>query len=230
MLDTGRHPRMGFEPHSHVKMETANEFAGRMRESLEEAKAALTKAKDDMAHYYNQRRDPTPEYQVGDKVYLDASDIKTTRPSKKLAHRNLGPFPIVRRVGSHAYRLRLPRSLSRLHPVFPVIKLTLAPHDSFNRRNQPPPPPEIVDDEEHYEVEEILDSRFHRNKLQYLVKWKGFGYEENSWTNERDVFAPRLVREFHQNHPAAPRHIRKIHFDSMFSTASRSLRSRRGVM
>jgi len=29
-------------------METANEFAGRMRESLEEAKAALSKAKDDM--------------------------------------------------------------------------------------------------------------------------------------------------------------------------------------
>jgi len=32
-------------------METVNEFAGRMRESLEEAKAALAKAKDDMARY-----------------------------------------------------------------------------------------------------------------------------------------------------------------------------------
>jgi len=78
MLDTGRHPWMGFEPHARVTMETANEFAGRMRESLEEAKAALAKAKDDMVRYYNQRHDPTPEYQVGDKVYLDASDIKTT--------------------------------------------------------------------------------------------------------------------------------------------------------
>src|SRR6266487_13874 len=216
MLDTGRHPRMGFEPHSRVKMETASEFAGRMRESLEEAKAALAKAKDDMACYYNQHHEPTPEYKVGDKVYLDASDIKMTRPSKKLAHRNLGPFPIVRRIGSHAYRLHLPRSLSRLHPVFPVVKLTPAPHDSFNRRNQAPPLPEIIDDEEHYEVEEIIDSQFHRNKLQYLVKWKGFGYEENSWTDERDIFAPRLVREFHQNHPGAPRRIQKIHFDSIF--------------
>ena len=108
-------------------METANEFAGRMRESLEEAKAALSKAKDDMVQYYNQRHDPTPEYQVRDKVYLDASDIKTTQPSKKLAHRNLGPFPIVRHVSSHAYHLHLPCSLSQLHPVFPVVKLTLAP-------------------------------------------------------------------------------------------------------
>jgi hypothetical protein len=216
MLDTGRHPRMGFEPHSRATMETVNEFAGRMRESLEEAKAALTKAKDDMARYYNQRHDPTPEYKVGDRVYLDASDIKTTRPSKKLAHRNLGPFPVVRRVGSHAYRLRLPRSLSRLHPVFPVVKLTLAPLDSFGRHNKPPPLPTIVDDEEHYEVEEVLDSRLYRGKLQYLVKWKGFGYEENSWAHESDVFAPRLVREFHRIHPAAPRRIQKIDFDSIF--------------
>src|ERR671915_2236274 len=211
-------------------METANEFAERMHESLEEAKAALAKAKDDMARYYDQRHDPTPEYKVGDKVYLDASDIKMTRPSKKLAHRNLGPFPIVRCVGSHAYRLHLPQSLSQLHPVFPVVKLTLAPHDSFNRQNRAPPPPEIVDDEEHYEVEEIIDSRFHCNKLQYLVKWKGFGYEENSWMNEGDIFAPRLVRDFHHNHPGAPHHIQRIHFDSTFSTASRSLRPRGGVM
>ncbi len=93
-------------------METANEFAGRMRESLEEAKAALAKAKDDMARYYNQHHDPTLEYQVGDKVYVDTSDIKTMRPSKKLAHCNLGPFSITKCIGSHAYRLHLPRSLS----------------------------------------------------------------------------------------------------------------------
>ena len=117
-------------------MEMVSEFAGRVRKSLEEAKATLAKAKDDMARYYDQCHNPTPEYKVGDKVYLDASDIKTTRPSKKLAHRNLGPYPIVRRVGSHAYRLRLPQSLSRLHPVFPVVKLTLAPHDAFNHRNR----------------------------------------------------------------------------------------------
>jgi len=187
MLDTGCHPHMGFKPHSRTIMETANEFAGRMRKSLEEAKAALAKAKDDMVRYYN--HNPMPEYQVGDKVYVDASDIKTIRPSKKLVHCNLGPFSITKHIGSHADRLCLPRSLSRLHPVFPVVKLTLAPPDPFRCPNKPPPLPEIIEDEEHYEVEEILDSRLYRGKLQYLMKWKGFGYKENSWIGENDVFA-----------------------------------------
>ena len=63
MLDTGRHPRMGFEPTARPsENETAQEFFDRMKESNEEAKAALAKAKDDMARYYDQRRTPAPEY------------------------------------------------------------------------------------------------------------------------------------------------------------------------
>ena len=56
MADTGRNPRMGFElhqPRSHV--ESANEFVERMEKGLEEAKAALNKAKEDYTQYYNHR-------------------------------------------------------------------------------------------------------------------------------------------------------------------------------
>ena len=57
-----------------------------MEDALEEAKAALTKSKNDMARYYNQKWTPSPDYKPGDKVYLDASDIQTSRPSRKLSH------------------------------------------------------------------------------------------------------------------------------------------------
>lgn len=66
-----------------------------MKGTVEEAKVALTKAKEDMARYYNWQRIQAPVYSPGDKVFLDASNIKTTRPSPKLSHRYLGPFPIV---------------------------------------------------------------------------------------------------------------------------------------
>src|SRR5271156_3321053 len=110
-----------------------------MKDALEEAKAALVRSKDDMARYYDRNRTRAPDYQPGDKVYLDASDIKTTRPSKKLSHRRLGPFEVVRKVGNGAYRLRLPPSMSRLHPVFNVVKLMPAPSDPIPGHHPPLP-------------------------------------------------------------------------------------------
>jgi hypothetical protein len=74
-----------------------------MERSLEEAKSALAKAKDDMAWYYNQWHILAPEYQVGDQVFLDASNIKTTHPSSKVDHRYLGPYAIQQKVGQNAY-------------------------------------------------------------------------------------------------------------------------------
>ena len=113
LLDTGQVPHMGFEPsqwRSHI--ESVNEFKGHMQDALEKAKAALAKSKDDMAKYYDWKKTLAPDYKPGDKVYLDASDIQTNRPLRKLSHWRLGPFPIVQRVGNGAYQLQLPPSMS----------------------------------------------------------------------------------------------------------------------
>ena len=169
-----------------------------MEDALKEAKAALAKSKDDMAKYYNQRRTPALDYQPGDKVYLDASDIQTTRPLQKLSHQRLGPFAIIRKVRNGAYHLHLPPSMSRLHPVFNVVKLTPAPDDPITGCPPHPPPfPEIIDGVEEWIVEEILDSQMINWKLCYLVKWEGFGIEHNSWELASDVHALEHVMEFH---------------------------------
>ena len=73
---------MGYElEQGHSCLESINKFKERMEDALMEAKAALAKSKDEMSKYYDRRRTPAPVYQSGDKVYLDASDIQTTRPS-----------------------------------------------------------------------------------------------------------------------------------------------------
>jgi len=103
LLDTGRHPRMGFKPHqppSHF--EAVNEFMDQMKDTLEEAKSALAKAKDDMARYYNRRRSPAPSFSPSNMVYLDSKDIQTTCPSKKLSHHRLGPYLVERHIGKYA--------------------------------------------------------------------------------------------------------------------------------
>jgi len=95
-----------------------------MRTAIEEVKLTIRKAQDDMKRYYDQQRTPAPVFKPGDKVFLDALDIRTMRPLQKLSHRRLGPFVVERQIGPMAYRLRLPYRMKQLHPVFNIVKLT----------------------------------------------------------------------------------------------------------
>ena len=99
-----------------------------------------------------------------------------------------------------AYRLRLPHGIKQLHLVFNVVKLTLALDH---------PLPVVIDGEPEWEVEEILDSCWHWRRFQYLIKWKGYGREHNSWESASEVSVPELTVEFHRKHPGAPRHYHK---------------------
>jgi len=173
---------MGFKPRQDPSsLEMVNKFTKRMESATEEAKSAIRKAQEDMTRYYNRRRSPAPVFKPGDQVYLNASDIRTTRPSPKLSHRRLGPFKIERQVGLLAYRLKLPYGLRQLHPVFNVVKLSAAPNDPIpGRKPQAPLLPIVIDGEPEWEVEEVLDSRWHQRRFQFLIKYKGFGREHNS--------------------------------------------------
>src|SRR5204862_1136890 len=67
------------------------------------------------------------------------------------------------------------------------------------RTPPPPPPPVVVESEQEFEVEQILDLRFIRNRL---VKWKGYSISENYW--EPDHFLKSsldLVKSFHSRYP-----------------------------
>jgi len=52
-----------------------------------------------------------------------------------------------------------------------MVKLSTTPDDLIpGRKPQAPPPPIVVDEELEWKVEEVLDSRWHRRKFQFLIK------------------------------------------------------------
>ncbi|XP_053546966.1 heterochromatin protein 1-like [Bombina bombina] len=55
------------------------------------------------------------------------------------------------------------------------------------------PPPSAVPSPEEFDVESILDSRFHNGKLQYLIRWLGYTSDEDSWEPFDQVHAPQKV-------------------------------------
>jgi hypothetical protein len=104
-------------------------------------KAPLVKAKDEFKLYYDRQGIPAPEIKVGDRVWVDASDIKMTHPSPKFLDKWLGPFKVVKVIGKGVFKLKLAPCYSQLHPVFPVVKLDQAKPDPFpgHPQNEPPP-------------------------------------------------------------------------------------------
>ena len=96
------------------------------------------------------------------------------RPIKKLGDKRHGPFMVIKKV-STSYKLKLPATWKKIHPVFNEVYLTPFTPAGYPSQKHPPPPPSITTDEgEEYIVEEIMDSKLSRGKLKYLIKWEGY--------------------------------------------------------
>jgi hypothetical protein len=71
-------------------------------------------------------------FSVGDRVFLKLQPYVQSslmrHANHKLSFRFFGPYKIVERLGSVAYRLELPPS-SSIHPAFHVSRLKLSPRD-----------------------------------------------------------------------------------------------------
>ena len=119
----------------------------------------------------------------GDKVLLDARNLKVRAPSRKLTPRRYGPYEVLKQISPVTYRIKLPKSL-HIHNVFHVDLLIPFHETKEHGTNYTQPPPELIDGEEEYEVEEIINDRFtkrgRQSTRQYLVKWKGYPVSENS--------------------------------------------------
>jgi hypothetical protein len=152
------------------------------------------------AHYYNTKRSMEPTLKKGDKVYLLRRNINTKRPSDKLDHKKLGPFRIVEVVGPVNYRLELPKTMN-IHPVFHISLLEPAPPGA---PNAPYTEIEPVNPNAEYEVEEILDQKYIRGKLHYLIKWEGYPHSENTWEPIKNLNCPADLEKFHLRNPRLP--------------------------
>jgi hypothetical protein len=64
----------------------------------------------------------------------------------------------------------------------------------------------LVDGVLEFEVEAILDSRVRQGRVEYLIHWKGYSHEEDTWEPEDNVKnSAHLIRQFHLDNPSAPR-------------------------
>ena len=131
--------------------------------------------------------------------------ISTTQPSSELDVRRLGPFAVIGLVGSLAYKLNFPTSM-HIHPVFHVSLLEPYVANTFPGRVVEVPLPIQVDGIPEFEVNSILDSRFRRRKLHYLVDCVGYDESERSWEPAANIRnAANAISDFHRTFPSKSR-------------------------
>lgn len=164
----------------------------------------MTMAQEVQKCNFDRHTQVLPTFKEGNKVWLDANYIITDRPSRKPLHRHLGPYPVTKIILPHAYHLKLPVSM-HVHPVFHVSLLHAHITDTIPGQVQPPPPPVITaPGQEEWEVDVVLNSRYHHGKLQYLIQWTGYGIQEESWKPAENLTnAPDALKEFHWRNPLA---------------------------
>ena len=145
------------------------------------------------------------------KYTLKPKYFQSTRPSKKLSEKNLGPYSILVQVGSLSFTLRLPDSMHTVHPVFHVSQLEPAIPNTIPDRIRPPSPLVEVDGELEFKISEILDSKVDRRrrtcKLLYLVHWSSYEGtdEEMSWLLATQLGnATELLEDYHVQYPDKP--------------------------
>src|SRR5882672_1133541 len=133
-------------------------------------------------------------FEIGNKVWLEGTNIKRPYDSKKLSPRRYGPFEVVAKISHVAYWISLPETWG-IHDVFHASLLTPYKETNKHGTNFLEPPPELIEGEEEWEVEQILGKRhFGRGKkLQYLVRWKDYSPAHDQWVDKSDITADELV-------------------------------------
>lgn len=191
-----------------IMVPAAQSTAQKMADTLAHARARLEETRLRMAQQANaHRRDVT--FKVGDQVRLSTANLTLpSTMSRKLAARYVGPFKVEKVVNPVTYRLKLPASM-RVHPVFHVSLLQPWRVDPEHPAHvtAPPRPPPIDEEGNSYRVDRLLDKRVRRrgrgSVLEYLVRWEGYGPEDDSWVAEINI-EQSLIDDYESSHHAVP--------------------------
>jgi ribonuclease HI len=163
-------------------------FVARLQDNLAKARAALKQAQERQQSVANRHR-RHDEFEVGDKVFVAARALRPPLADgavKKLAPKKFGPYPIIEKISSVAYKLGLPAHV-KVHPVMHVSLFERDHSQPGDDRVTDPPPPEILDGEEHFFVERLLGTKGTGRLRKYLVRWRGYDASQDSWQFEQDL-------------------------------------------
>ena len=116
-----------------------------------------------------------------------------------MTERFVGPYKVKEIVSSNVVKLELPSTV-KIHPVVNVSRVRQYIGQVEGQKRERPAPV-IIEGEEEWEVERILNKRRIRGKDKYLVCWKGFTAESDTWEGRENLKNTKeAIKEFEKEY------------------------------
>ncbi|KAE8690983.1 cytochrome P450 78A7-like [Hibiscus syriacus] len=181
----------------------AHNVAKEWHEQHDLARACLHKAGKRTKKWADRKRRDV-NFEVGDLVLAKLANIlRHADVHKGLVRRYEGPFRVVKRVGTMAYKLELPPTI-RAHPVIHVSLLKPYHQDTEDpdrgKSHRAPVGVVVSYDKEIQDIqaERVIRRPGHRPRHEYFVMWKGQPECEESWEHAEGLWQFKtMIDQFH---------------------------------
>ena len=179
------------------KNSQAKDFVSTLQLHWKLARDALSVAQEAQSYIANGKVQ-TPEYKVGDLVWLSVKHLNThlrARTHHKFQRPYKGPYKITEKVHDTSFRLALPPTM-KIHNVFygGLLKKYTGTDKAIGSAKS------VARDEpdQLYIVEAILRSKKRKGERHFLVKWQGFSEDHNTWEPESSLskYVPDFIADF----------------------------------
>ncbi len=198
------HPHMSFDldiieyesTRERLQIARVEDIFDHMNKTLIFAREALIKTQEQMMNQANKHRKKI-NYKIKSKMFLNEWNIVTARLFKKLNDKMLDSFQITDFVDSF-YKLKLSETM-HIHDVFHSELLRSVVDDSLSDQKNESSKSIVINDEDEWKIDDILNFRRYRRRLQYRVKWKSYDNDLNWYNADDDEFmnAQEMIDEFH---------------------------------
>ncbi len=198
------HSRMSFDSdiieyesiRERLQVDRVKNISEQMNKTLNFAREALIKTRKQMMNQANKHRKKI-NYEIELKMFLNERNIVTARLFKKLNDKMLNSFHIINLIDSF-YKLKLFETM-RIHDVFHSELLRFAVNNSLSDQKNEFSRSIVINDEDEWEIDDILNFRRYRRRLQYWVKWKSYDNDLNWYNADDDEFmnAQEMMNDFH---------------------------------
>jgi len=127
----GYYPNLMVYPEQDIASSYIREFIVDLDEIQGTLKEEIAKAQKQYQSFTDSHRQQPLDFKVGQSVFMRSQYFQTTRLSKKLSKKYLGPYEIIAQPSPQSFILCLPDTMRAVHPVFHVSMLEPATPNNF---------------------------------------------------------------------------------------------------